>query len=55
MDEMRSMTSLTLPCRLITWEEAYQLSRRLSRLIKSSGFRPDLIIAIGRGGYVPPG
>ena len=53
MDEMKSTTCPTLPCRLITWEEAYQLSRRLAHLIKSSGFRPDLIIAIGRGGYVP--
>lgn len=47
------MNSQSFPCQLISWDEAYQLSRKLARVIKSSGFRPDLIIAIGRGGYVP--
>jgi hypothetical protein len=47
------MIPKSFPCQLITWEEAYQLSRRLARQIKSSGFRPDLVVAIGRGGYVP--
>ena len=47
------MTAQSFPCQLITWDEAYQLSRRLARQIKSSGFRPDLVVAIGRGGYVP--
>ncbi|HHV25082.1 MAG TPA: phosphoribosyltransferase [Methanosarcina sp.] len=30
-----------------------RLSRILARNIKASGYMPDLIIAIGRGGYVP--
>jgi hypothetical protein len=47
------MIPKSFTCQLITWEEAYQLSRRLAQQIKSSGFRPDLVIAIGRGGYVP--
>ncbi|MDO5841106.1 phosphoribosyltransferase [Methanosarcina mazei] len=29
------------------------MSRLLARKIKASGYKPDLIIAIGRGGYVP--
>ena len=40
-------------CQLISWDEAYQLSRKLAQEIKSSGFHPDLVVAIGRGGYVP--
>lgn len=40
-------------CRLISWDEAYQLSRSLAAAIKSSGLHPDLVVAIGRGGYVP--
>lgn len=40
-------------CQLISWDEAYELARKLANKIKSSGFRPDLVIAIGRGGYVP--
>lgn len=30
-----------------------RLSRILARKIKASGYTPDLIVAIGRGGYVP--
>lgn len=43
----------SFPCQLISWDEAYQLSRKLAQAIKSSGFHPDLVVAIGRGGYVP--
>lgn len=47
------MNTQSFPCQLISWDEAYRLSRKLACKIKSSGFYPDLIIAIGRGGYVP--
>jgi uncharacterized protein len=47
------MNLQSFPCQLKSWDEAYQLSRKLARVIKSSAFRPDLVIAIGRGGYVP--
>lgn len=47
------MNSQSFPCQLISWDEAYQLSWKLASVIKSSGFRPDLVVAIGRGGYVP--
>jgi uncharacterized protein len=40
-------------CQLISWDEAYRLAKSLAREIKSSGYRPDLVIAIGRGGYIP--
>ena len=41
------------PCQLISWNESYELGRSLAYEIKRSGFHPDLIVAIGRGGYVP--
>jgi hypoxanthine phosphoribosyltransferase len=47
------MTPESFPCDLVTWNEFYDLAKSLSRLIKSSGWRPDLVVAIGRGGYVP--
>lgn len=47
------MNPRSFPCHLVSWDEAYRLSRKLANKIKSSGFHPDLIIAIGRGGYVP--
>ncbi len=43
----------SFPCVLVTWDEAYKLARKLAFAIRESGYRPDLIIAIGRGGYVP--
>lgn len=47
------MDSERFPCQLISWDEAYELARKLASKIKASPFRPDLVIAIGRGGYVP--
>lgn len=40
-------------CELISFGEVYSISRLLARKIKASGYHPDLIIAIGRGGYIP--
>lgn len=40
-------------CELISFNEVLRLSRTLARKIKASGYMPDLIVAIGRGGYVP--
>lgn len=37
----------------MTFGEVSRLSRLLARKIKASGYKPDLIIAIGRGGFVP--
>ncbi len=41
------------PCQLVSWGEFARLSRQLARSIHTSWFRPDLIVAIGRGGYLP--
>lgn len=38
---------------MISWAEVERLCQRLAELIRASGCRPDLVIAIGRGGYVP--
>lgn len=42
-----------IPCQLVSWERFYQLARALSRLVHESAFQPDIIVAIGRGGYLP--
>ena len=47
------MTAPKTRCEFISWSGFYSLSRTLSHKIHDSGFRPDLIIAIGRGGYMP--
>ena len=43
----------TLSCELVSWAEVNRLCYRLSGLIRSSGYQPDIVVAIGRGGYVP--
>lgn len=40
-------------CELITWERFHALARQLAFGIRLAPFHPDLIVAIGRGGYMP--
>jgi len=40
-------------CELISWEYFYQLARKLSLAMHEAAFRPDLIVAISRGGCIP--
>lgn len=42
-----------IPCELPTWDDVYELARDLALRIRADGFDPDLIVAIGRGGYTP--
>lgn len=37
----------------MSWEEAEDAVRRIASKMKSSGFTPDLIVGISRGGLVP--
>lgn len=43
----------TFKCHLVSWDEAYSLAKILAHKIKSSGYNPDLVIGIARGGLVP--
>lgn len=45
--------SKEIRCELISWSETQSLCLQLAKKIKASGFHPDLVIAIGRGGYIP--
>ena len=40
-------------CKLISWKEVYDLSAHLAGQVQDAGYRPDIVIAIARGGYVP--
>lgn len=35
------------------WEEIYEMCIKLSEKIKQSGFSPDIIIGVARGGWIP--
>ncbi len=41
------------PCELVTWQDSYEMARALAMKVKEDCFAPDIVIAIGRGGYVP--
>ena len=41
------------PCELVSWNQVANLALKLARKIQQKAFEPDIIIAIGRGGYVP--
>lgn len=43
----------SVKCHTVSWDEAYRLARTLSHKIVESGFEPDVIIGISRGGLVP--
>jgi hypoxanthine phosphoribosyltransferase len=40
-------------CELISWSEVERLCLNLAMQIKQSGYRPDIVVTIARGGYVP--
>ncbi len=40
-------------CELISWAAIHRLARKLAEQIRKAPFRPDVVVAIARGGYVP--
>ena len=40
-------------CELVTWQQVQDLAQRLAKNIRASGYKPDVIIAIARGGFIP--
>lgn len=40
-------------CKILSWRYIAHNSKRLYALIKNSGYNPNIIVAIGRGGFVP--
>lgn len=42
-----------VPCVLITWDQCYQLARKLAWQVRVNHFDPEIIVAISRGGLMP--
>lgn len=40
-------------CEAVSWNAVHDLARLLARKVAASGYQPDIIVAIGRGGWVP--
>ncbi len=47
------MLKSSFPCELVSWEDMYEYGRILSGKIREDHWRPDAVVAIARGGYVP--
>lgn len=43
----------TIPCELVDWPRVVALSRNLARQIRTADVKVEMIVAIGRGGYMP--
>lgn len=43
----------SLPVRVITVEEVVAGADRLARIVRASGYQPDTVIAVARGGFMP--
>jgi hypothetical protein len=42
-----------LKCITYSWSEVYEMCEKIGRDILSSGFKPDVVVAIARGGWIP--
>ena len=42
-----------VPVRLVSWDEIVDWTRGLAEKIRESGYQPDIVVAVARGGYVP--
>lgn len=40
-------------CEILSWNRVARDAKKLSWIIKDSGYEPGIVVAIGRGGYVP--
>ena len=46
------MTSDCFECEVMDWNLFYKLARQVANKINSSGYRPDMIVGLARGGWV---
>jgi len=40
-------------CELRSWDDMWDLSKEVVKKIRDSGYNPDFIIGVTRGGWVP--
>jgi len=42
-----------MKCKIVSFEEVHDMVRRVSEKVKASGYRPDTIVGLARGGWFP--
>lgn len=40
-------------CELVSWDDIFSMTFQLAVQVRQSGYQPDIVIAIARGGYIP--
>ena len=46
------MDSECFECQVMDWNYFYKLAKEVANQINSSGFKPDIIVGLARGGWV---
>ncbi len=44
---------MNIKCLQYTWDDIIKLCDELAKKIKKSGYKPDVIVAVARGGWIP--
>ncbi|AGK62058.1 putative phosphoribosyltransferase [Archaeoglobus sulfaticallidus PM70-1] len=44
---------MEVECQLLTWDHIYRVCFTIAKDVRKSGFKPDAIVAVGRGGWIP--
>jgi len=47
------LSSIKMKCKILAFDEVYQMVRKVAEQIKASGYNPDTIIGLARGGWLP--
>lgn len=47
------MTDIEMKCKIVTFDEVYEMVRSVAEEVKSSGYKPEMIIGLTRGGWFP--
>ncbi len=42
---------MSVKCKILSWDKVYNLSKKTAERVRSSGFKPDAIIGVARGGW----
>ncbi len=42
-----------IKCRILSWDDVYELAKKTAKKIKESSYKPDAIIGVARGGWFP--
>jgi hypothetical protein len=53
LNHVKEQVAQTMRCELVSWEQFRALTHELAALVRASGFAPDMIVGIERGGYMP--